>query len=139
MNIGFGKKLLKRIELSLPEAAAVGDPFGGVRHGARVQATMMHPPAFGTRQQTGVFQHAQMPRDRRSRDMERLGQLADSRLGVRQPFDDAAADRIRKSRERGVNRGGLIFNHQVKYRLRPARCQECGGEIILAAEAQDVA
>ncbi len=71
--------------------------------------------------------------------MERLGQLADRRLTTRQPFDDAAADRIRKSRERGVNRGGLIFNHQVKYRLRPARCQECGGEIILAAEAQDVA
>ena len=93
----FVEKLLERIELSLPEAAAVGDPLGGVGHGARIQPAMMHPAALGARQQTGVFEHAQMPRDSRSRDIVRLGQLADSRFAPRQPLDDAAANRIRQS------------------------------------------
>ena len=88
---------------------------------------MMHPPAFGTRQQTGVFQHAQMPRDRRSRDTVWLGQLADRRLTTRQPFDDAAADRIRKSRKRGIDRGGPIFNHYVKNSPRARGCQHATG------------
>ncbi len=74
----------------------------------------MHPPAFGPCQQTGVFEHAQMPRDRGRRNRERRGQLADGGFSPRQPLDDAAANRIRQSRERGIDRGGVMFNHLVK-------------------------
>jgi hypothetical protein len=76
----------------------------------------MDASRLAPRQQPGVFEHTQVPRNRRQRHLERFGQFAGGRLATGQTFEHAAPDRIGQSRKSDVEMRGSILNHSVNYK-----------------------
>ena len=75
------------------------DPFGHQVEDLRFE---MHGTALrvtAARHEPGVLEHPQVLRDRLHRDLVRLGQLVDGRIGDREPGDHVAPGRIRQCRE----------------------------------------
>jgi hypothetical protein len=79
-------------------------------HGLGRQAAAVDPAFLAPREQSGLFEDAQVPGDRGSRDVERLGEVADGRFGLRQAREDRAAGRVGEGAERPVE-SGRIVNH----------------------------
>jgi hypothetical protein len=71
---------------------------------------MVDPAFLAPREQAGLFEHAQVPGDRGSRDLEGLGEIAHGRLGLRQAGEDRPARRVGEGRESPVE-GSRIVNH----------------------------
>jgi hypothetical protein len=94
--------LLESVELPLPELAVVGDPFGGAFHGLRSQAAAMYAPILVALNQSRVFEHPQMLRNGGKRHVVRRGQIADGSFTESELREDAAAGRVGKSTEGGV-------------------------------------
>ena len=112
--IRFSKVSFEGVELLLPKLAAVLDPFDGFGHRARSQTATMNPPFPVSVEQSRALEHAQVARDRRRRDLERGRQVSDGCLAMSEALEDAAANGVGKRGEDGVERAGLILNHQVK-------------------------
>lgn len=83
----------------------------------------MGAPLFAALDEAGVFQHSQVPRDRRGADSKRPRQLAHRRFPLRKAFEDSAPDRVGQGREGGVEAAGKILNHSVNYLCSEPLCQ----------------
>ena len=59
----------------------------------------MGPAVDHTADHAGLFEHLQVPRDRRLGDAECPGDLADSRVTAAQSLDDLAPERMREGSE----------------------------------------
>jgi hypothetical protein len=111
----FGKVSFQGVELLFPELSALLDPCDGLAHRLRAQPAAVDAPFLVAVEQAGPFEDTQVPRDGRRRHLERRGQISDRSLAVREALQDAPPDRIGQSGEDGVERGGSILNHRVKY------------------------
>src|SRR6266540_4243783 len=82
-----------------------------------------------------------MARDRRQRDGERLGQLADGRIAAREPGEDRAARRIGKRGERGADgvhgRNVVLAYLTVKLNNRRIRSRRIYVELYMQWRARD--
>jgi len=85
----------------------------GERAAREVEA--VHAPVALAHEQARLLQHAQVPRDGRCGEPERLGEFADARLAAGEPLQHAAAHGVGEGREHGVEVGLLILNHVVNY------------------------
>ena len=72
---------------------------------------MVNAPVFSTRQQPGMLEHAQMPRDGGQRNIERRRQVPGGRFPMGEFLQDPAANGIRQGSEGGIERISYIFNH----------------------------
>src|SRR5262249_31640005 len=96
------KVILQAIEPLLPEPAVFLEPvFDALQ---RVELDPAWPPLrlAAARDQAGMFQHLEMPRDRRAADVERLGQLRNRGLAKRQPGQNRPPRRVGEGLERGA-------------------------------------
>jgi len=75
----------------------------------------MHAPIFVTLDQSRAFEHAQMLRHGRKRHVVRRSQVADGGLAESELREDAAAGRVGKSTEGGVEDRDWMLNHMVYY------------------------
>lgn len=57
------------------------------------------------------FEHAQVARNRRRGNAERLGKLSDRGLGASQPLENPPPNRIRQRSENRVERPRSMLNH----------------------------
>ena len=76
---------------------------------------MVDTALLAARQKARALQHAQVTRNGRRRDPERGRQVAHRDLSSRQPFDDAAPDRVGQGRKDYVQGTRRMLNHNVKY------------------------
>jgi len=83
----------------------------------------MHAAVHAPAQQAGLLQHAQVPRHRRQRHVERLRQLAGRRPAARKPLEDRPARGVREGGERRVEGLVRIVNHVVNIQGGPGRAQ----------------
>ena len=112
LEIGF-----ELVELLLPEAAIFLDPVGG---GAQALAAQFAAPPLRlgvTLDQAGIGQHFQMPRHRRQRHVERLGDLAHRGRARGEPA--RMARRVGSASAEKVWESVSIFNILVKYKNTP--------------------
>src|SRR6185437_15531456 len=121
------------LETAFPEAAIEGEPLRGLadRRGIEAAAAMLAVAA--ALDEPGALEHTQMPRDRRQRDGEGLGQLPHRRLARGEPRQDGAPRRIRKRGKGQVEsgRGGhdltdRTINISVKYQTRRGAVKPLG-------------
>ena len=71
----------------------------------------MNAPLLSTRQQPGMLEHPQVPRDGGQRNIEGRRQVPCRRFSVGELFQDAAANGVRQGSERRVERTGYMLNH----------------------------
>ena len=76
----------------------------------------MNAPLLSTCQQSGMLEHAQVPRDGGQRNIERRRQVTGRRFSMGELLQDTAANGVRQGSEGGVERPGHILNHYVKYK-----------------------
>lgn len=86
----------------------------------------MHSSHFAAGEQAGVFEDAEVPRDRRQRHVKGRGKIAGRGFPPGETFEHATADRIGQGRERRIQRACSMFNHQVKYGRFRLACQVRG-------------
>ena len=109
---------LDGIELPLPKPGIRRDPPLGLFDGAGVHPDVVLPTATGSANESGLFEHPEMPGDRRLRDPERLCQGGDARLPLGKLLQDASANGVRQGTEDPVEglsvvEGFSIINHIV--------------------------
>ena len=92
--------VLERVESTVPEPAVPTKPLVQLRQRLRIEA--IHPAlAVGAnRDQPGLSEHAQVPRDRRLRERELLDELIDRPLALGQKLHHLSASAVGEDRER---------------------------------------
>jgi hypothetical protein len=75
--------------------------------------------------QAGIFEHTQVLRHGRQRDVERLGELSNRRGRSGQPLEDRAPHRMGEGTEGCIQRGRSIVNHWVNNNHGRSRSQHC--------------
>lgn len=75
----------------------------------------MEAPISLADEKAGVFEHAHVSRDRRQRDVERLGELGDRAFAGRESRQHRSPRGIAQRRECRVEDGRLIVNQRVNY------------------------
>ena len=91
------------IELGFPELAIVLDPCGCIFHRPWEQAATMHSAVFVSRDEAGVFEHAQVLRYRGERHLVWRGEVADRSFALAcEAGEDAAARGIGEGGEGGI-------------------------------------
>jgi len=103
------------VEARAPEAVMPFHPRHRPGERAAREVESVHAPVAFANEQSCLLQHAQVPRDGRCGEPERLRQLADARLAAREPLQHAAAHGVGEGREHGVEVGLGILNHVVNY------------------------
>jgi hypothetical protein len=93
---------LQGVELRIPEAAVVRDPFRRARQRLGGEAAAVDPALARPREQAGVLEDAEVLGDRGQGDGEGLGQLGDRRLALRETGQQRAARGIGERPERRV-------------------------------------
>src|SRR4029079_11539012 len=90
------------VEVAVPEFAVVLEPYGGSLE--RLGVEMAGPPLrlAAARNETGVFEHLEVLRNRRKAHVVRLGEFGDRRITDRQARKNAAARRIGEGCKRGT-------------------------------------
>ncbi len=114
----------ERVETGGPESGVLLEPAHRVPQRTGRQRHAMHPAFDGAGQQSRVFEHADVLRDRGQRDLERLGQLRHRRGPARQPRQDRAPRRVRERAEDRIQRVRVMLNHVVNYRTARGAGQE---------------
>ncbi|MGA2424238.1 MAG: hypothetical protein ABSG07_09560 [Terriglobales bacterium] len=67
------KQFVEGIKAGLPTSGALSDPFPGNFQAGGLRAYQMLTSVATALDQSGVFQHSEMPRDGRQRDAKGLG------------------------------------------------------------------
>jgi hypothetical protein len=93
---------VESVHALLPGPLARLHPLDGVVERLRPQAAWAGLSVAAALDQPGALEHLQVTRDRGQADRERLGQLVDRRLAVREPGEDRAARGIGEGGEREV-------------------------------------
>ena len=102
--------LVEEVEAAFPEPAVVLQPVGGALQRSALESRGAQLRGAPARDQPGALQHLEVLGDRLEADRERLGQLVDRGLALREPREDRAARGIGESRE-GV--AELVDGHDV--------------------------
>src|SRR6185312_3721740 len=102
--------VVQRVEARVPEAPILLDPVRYFPERRRFDSGRAPLRVASARDQSGAFQHLEMPRYRGLADGERLRQLRDRRLPGRQTGENGAPGRVRKRCECCVE-GGRALKH----------------------------
>jgi hypothetical protein len=94
--------LVQTIKTFFPKFPILLDPLLRFFHRLGLQFQRMHAPATAAADQSGIFQNAQMLRDRRQRHGIRPRQIGDATVAVREMFQDAPSRRIGQRGKRAV-------------------------------------
>ena len=81
----------------------------------------MQPPVALAHDQPSALEHAHVPRDRRRRQFEWLGQLAHRGAAGGQAFEHVPARGVGQRCEHGIEWVGLSINHVVNYKHEMSR------------------
>lgn len=93
---------------------------------------MVFPPSDFSADEAGVFERAEMLRDRVEGYVERFGELRHGRASRPQTGKDRPPRWVTEHREGSIQSSGIIFNHLVEYnwrwnRLSTEKMTEPGG------------
>src|SRR5947207_7841478 len=119
------------VELLFPEAAVFIEP--PLRRDERISAeTAVGDASFlGTLDQSGVFEYAQVSRNRRCGHIERLAEIADRALAAGEPFDHRSPRRVGK---RGKHRIEMLVPRHRGTMISHADDRRPGDNVAFEAE-----
>jgi len=123
------------IERSFPKFSIVFDPLGGLLERLRVQFHFMNTSVTASAEESGLFQNAQMFRDRRQRHVVWAGEVSDATIAAGEMSEDVTTGRIGQSSESPIQRGRRIFNHLVKYINQAANRASRIGDFFWGADS----
>jgi hypothetical protein len=109
---------LKGIELPVPEAFVVADPFRAGMQRARIQAAGVHATLHVALDESRALEHLDVLGRTGQRDVEGRGKLADRARLPGKRMQHRAPGGVGERAEDGVEAGGLI-NHAVEYTSGP--------------------
>src|SRR3954452_3203751 len=102
---------VESVHAGLPGALARLHPVDRLVEGVGLHAARPQLGVAAARDQSGALEHLEVARDRRQAHRERLRQLADGRLALRQAGQDRAARRVG---ERGEGEAELVGLHVTR-------------------------
>src|SRR5579871_4838566 len=114
---------LEPVKAGFPDGALLGEPALGPLHGARHQAARADAAMLLRSDEASGLQHTDVFHQAWQRHVERLGELADGRLALREPRKDRAPRRIGERAEHVVEMRRIV-SHAANNRWAMRSCQQ---------------
>jgi hypothetical protein len=122
----FEQQRFQPIQAGVPEGLVSPQPFVGCAQRCGIQMAHMDAAKHLARDEAGAFERLDVLGRRRQRHAQRLGQLANGLLALRQAMEHLPPRRVTQGVEDGIELGFVKFNHVVECMARIDICQPIG-------------